>query len=102
MAINRSQDYVKASSGISLTPMLETFNVKDVLGIVHKCMVNTKVRPCPASPFFRNPFRSFLPYAHIRPRPYVSLPPTPTPTQCGRIINMHPLNDVCPFLITDR
>jgi hypothetical protein len=63
MAINRSQDYVKASSGISLTPILETFNVKDVLNIVHKCMINTK---------------------------------------CGRIINVHPLNDVCPFLITDR
>jgi signal transduction histidine kinase len=42
MAINRSQDYVKASSNIKLTPALDTFNVNEVLGIVHKCMVNQK------------------------------------------------------------
>jgi signal transduction histidine kinase len=42
MAINRSQDYVKASSNIALTPILDTFNVNEVLNVVHKCMVNQK------------------------------------------------------------
>jgi signal transduction histidine kinase len=42
MAINRSQDYVKASSDIALTPILDTFNVNEVLNVVHKCMVNQK------------------------------------------------------------
>ena len=42
MAINRSQDYVKASSNIALTPLLDTFNLNDVLHIVQKCIVNTK------------------------------------------------------------
>ena len=63
MAINRSQDYVKASSNIALTPILDTVNVREVLGIVQKCIVNTK---------------------------------------CGRIVNVHPLGDVCAFLITDH
>ena len=81
MAINRSLDYVKASSGISLTPMLETFNVKDVLGIVHKCMVNTKVRPCPASPVFRNPFvpsSHMLTYVHAHMSPFHQPPRPPS------------------------
>jgi signal transduction histidine kinase len=42
MAINRSQDYVKASSNIALTPILDTFNVNEVLNVVYKCMVNQK------------------------------------------------------------
>lgn len=42
MAINRSQDYVKASSNIALTPILDTFNVTEVLNVVHKCMINQK------------------------------------------------------------
>jgi signal transduction histidine kinase len=42
MAINRSQDYVKASSNIALTPILDTFNVNEVLNVVHKCMINQK------------------------------------------------------------
>ena len=58
-----SQDYVKASSNVALSPILDTFNVREVLNIVHKCIVNQK---------------------------------------CGRIVNMHPLGDVCPFLITDK
>jgi signal transduction histidine kinase len=42
MAINRSQDYVKASSNIALTPILDTFNVNEVLNVVYKCMANQK------------------------------------------------------------
>ena len=57
------QDYVKASSNIALAPILDTVNVREILNIVHKCIVNQK---------------------------------------CGRIVNMHPLGDVCPFLITDK
>jgi hypothetical protein len=57
------QDYVKTSSNIALSPILDTFDVHEVLNIVHKCIVNQK---------------------------------------CGRIVNMHPIGDMCPFLITDK
>ena len=40
MAINRSQDYVKASSNIALTPKLETVHLPDVLHMVRKCINN--------------------------------------------------------------
>ena len=38
MAINRSQDYVKASSNIPLTPVLETVHLPEVLQMVRKCV----------------------------------------------------------------
>ena len=61
--LSPQQDYVKSSSNIALSPILDTFNVREVLHIVHKCIVNQK---------------------------------------CGRIVNMHPIGDICPFLITDK
>jgi signal transduction histidine kinase len=38
MAINRSQDYVKASSNVPLTPFLTTVHLPDVLRTVRKCI----------------------------------------------------------------
>ena len=40
MAINRSQDYVKASGNVELTPVYETFSVLEVLATVKKVMDN--------------------------------------------------------------
>ncbi len=58
-----TQDYVKTSSNIALSPILDTFDVHEVINIVYKCIVNQK---------------------------------------CGRIVNMHPIGDMCPFLIGDK
>ena len=40
MAINRSQDYVKASGNIELTPIYETFSLVEVMATVKKVMDN--------------------------------------------------------------
>ena len=40
MAINRSQDYVKASGNIELTPIYETFSMVEILTTVKKVMDN--------------------------------------------------------------
>lgn len=40
MAINRSQDFMKASNNIALTPALETFGLKDALEMSVTCIVH--------------------------------------------------------------
>ena len=40
MAISRSQDYVKASRGVALTPTLDTVDVRAALQIADKCIKN--------------------------------------------------------------
>ena len=40
MSINRSQDYVKASNNIALTPAIETCDIREVLRVAHKCIAS--------------------------------------------------------------
>ena len=42
MGINRSQDFVKCSNDLALTPILETFDVSEVFQVAFKCMLSQK------------------------------------------------------------
>ena len=55
MAINRSQDFMKASNNIALTPALETFGLKDALEMSVNCIVHHQSsRTIVVHPFGKN------------------------------------------------